>query len=99
MAVTYISNVKQNNIIMITIYNNKKKYSNIKFNSIEEALSYFNWTLDEWFTKHRSSYEKDLPKLIGKRSFFYFKDENDNLVHYIDFGGVRAMMNLRNEHK
>lgn len=87
---------------MITIYINKKKYSNIKFNNLEEALSYFHWTLDEWFTKHADTYEKDLPKLIGKHSFFYFKDEEDKLtkfVHYIDFTTVLALMNLKKEHK
>lgn len=84
---------------MVVIYNNKKKYSNIKFNDIEEALSFFKWTLEEWYSKHVSTYQKDLPKLIGKRSFFYFKDENDNLHHYIDFGGTMAMMNLMHEHK
>lgn len=83
---------------MVIIYYNKKKYSNIKFSNIEEALSYFNWILDEWFMQHRSSYQMDLPKLIGKRSFFYFKDENGNLIKYIDFGGIMTMMNSRNEH-
>lgn len=83
---------------MVTIYNNKKKYSNIKFNNIQEALSFFNWILDEWFDKHRASYKTDLPKLIGKRSLFYFKDENDNIIKYIDFDGTMTMMDLRNKH-
>lgn len=80
---------------MIIIYVNKKKYSNIKFNNIEEALSYFNWTLDEWFANHKSSYETDLPKLIGKRSAFYFKDEKGNLIKCIDFSNIMDMMNSR----
>lgn len=84
---------------MVVIYINKKKYSNIKFNNIKEALSFFNWTLEEWYSKHASTYQKDLPKLISKRSFFYFKDENDNLLHYIDFDGTRTILNLMHEHK
>lgn len=71
-------------MIMITIYKNSKKFSDIKFDTLDDAVKYFKWNFTEWFKRQRrKTAEVKLTKFCGPKTKFFFRDENDNIEHCI----------------
>lgn len=74
---------------MITIYKNTKKFSDIKFSDLKEATKYFIWRLDEFFKSYTQYTE--VTKFCGKRTTFYFKDEDGHIVSRTTYKEVENM--------